>query len=94
MLKYLSIEILAKALYIKILHKEISKENDLNLSEIIKAIQRELNINFGILEELNEWRLIRNKIVHEHFKIGEKVAAKAKVFFSDSVKLLKRQLVN
>ena len=73
MLKYLSIEILAKALYIKILHKEISKE---------------------ILEELNEWRLIRNKIVHEHFKIGEKVAAKAKVFFSDSVKLLKRQLVN
>jgi len=93
-LKYLSIEILAKAVYFKLFNKEICKENDLNLSEIIEAIEQKLGVNFVIVEELNEWRIIRNKIVHEHLKIDEKQAVKANVFFDRSNSLLQSQLVN
>jgi len=93
-LKYLSIEILAKAVYFKLFNKEICKENNLNLTEIIEAIEQKVGVNFVIVRELNEWRIIRNKIVHEHLKIDEKQAAKANVFLDRSNSLLQSQLVN
>ena len=66
----------------------------MNLSEVIEAIEQNLGVNFVIVEELNEWRIIRNKIVHEHLKIDEKQASKANIFLDRSNSLLQSQLVN
>ncbi|MFX1366943.1 MAG: hypothetical protein ACFFCE_19865 [Promethearchaeota archaeon] len=87
MLKYKGAEIFYKSFYQEILNKEIKVNDQINLSEIIKEIEDNLNIYSGILGELNEWRIIRNQIVHEHFKVDRKKAEEAKPFFNKLYKL-------
>ena len=53
-----------------------------------------MNLKGVILDTLRYASLIRNKFVHEHFKIDERSAAKTKIFFDSSIKLLKRHLVS
>ncbi len=80
-LKYLSYEKRAEILYYKVFDKEISQENDLNLSQIISTIEEKINKKFGINNDLYKWRLKRNEIIHEHIKVDKNMADKAKNFF-------------
>ena len=86
MLKYKGIEIFYKSLYQELFNKE-QKDND--LIDILKEIENSLEINSGILKELLDWRTIRNKIVHEHFKADKKLAEESKEFFKKLYKLFK-----
>ncbi len=87
MLKYKGAEIFYRSFYQDILNKEIKFDDQINLSEIIKEIEENLNIFSGILGELNEWRIIRNQIVHEHLKVDRIKAEEAKPFFNKLYKL-------
>lgn len=82
-LKYLSSEKRGEVLYYKIFDKEISQDNDLNLTQIISAIEDRINTKLGFNDELNKWRLKRNDIVHEHLKIDKNTVGDAKGFFEN-----------
>ncbi len=80
-LKFLSIEKMADLLYLKLFEKELTKENDLQLEDIFKKIEEKLNEKFVDYEELKNWRVIRNKIAHEHYKINKDKVERSKKFF-------------
>lgn len=82
-LKFLSIEKMADLLYLKLFEKELTKENDLQLEDIFKKIEEKLNKTFVDYEELKNWRVIRNKIAHEHYKINKDKVERGKKFFDD-----------
>lgn len=83
MLRYKGAEIFYKSFYKEIFDKEITED----LSKIIREIEKNLKINSGILKELSEWRMVRNKIVHEHLKVDRNKAEGAKQFFNRLDKL-------
>ncbi len=87
MLRYKGIEVFYRSFYQEIFYKQTQDDNQPNLTEIIKEIEKKLKIHSGNLKKLNEWRLIRNKIVHEHLKIDRKKAESAKQFFNQLYKL-------
>lgn len=90
--RYLAVERLLKIIYFKVFNKKISKENDLNLSEIIEGIENKLNIKLNILDELNKWRIKRNEIVHDNLKIEQGMADLANQFFSGCMIKLRAEL--
>jgi len=87
MLRYKGTEIFYRSFYQEIFDKQIKDDDHPNLTEIIKKIENNLNIRSGILKELNEWRVVRNKIVHEHLKVDRKKAEGAKQFFNQLYRL-------
>ena len=87
MLRYKGVEIFYRSFYQEIFNKQIKNDDQLNLTEIIKKIEKKLKIHSGILKKLNEWRLVRNKIVHEHLKVDRNKAESAKQFFNQLYKL-------
>jgi len=87
MLRYKGAEIFYKSFYQELFNKQIKDDEKPYLTEVIKEIEHNLNINSGILIELNDWRIIRNDIVHEHLKVNKKKAEEAKQFFNKLYKL-------
>ncbi|GAG75990.1 unnamed protein product [marine sediment metagenome] len=73
----------AEILYYKVFDKEITQENDLNLSQIISGIEGKINKKFKFNKELNKWRLKRNDIAYENLKINKEIADQAKIFFDN-----------
>ena len=49
---------------------------------MIKKIQDHLQHDFGIIDKIHRWRLVRNKIAHNHIKIDRKTALNAQKFFT------------
>ncbi len=82
-LKYLSSEKRGEVLYYKIFDREISQKNELNLTQIISAIEEKLNVKLSFNDALNNWRIKRNDIVHEHLKIDKNTVEEAMNFFKD-----------
>ena len=89
MLRYKGAEIFYKSFHQELFDKEIKDDEQPNLTEIIKEIKHSFRMNSGILKDLNNWRLIRNKIVHEHMKVNRKKAEEATQFFNNLYKLFK-----
>lgn len=82
MLRYRGTEIFFRSFYNEIFDVKIKEEEKLYLSQIIKKIEKRLEIRSGKLKELNEWRMVRNNIVHKHLKVDRKRAENAKLFFN------------
>ena len=89
-LKFLSIEILSKLLYLKLFRRDIQKENDFKVDDAISQIEEELDKKLVDFEELKYWRRIRNKIAHEHLEVDENKAEKGKEFFDELYNNLKK----
>lgn len=92
MLRYKGAEIFYNSFYKELFNKEIKDDEMPYLTEIIKEIDHNFKINSGILKELNDWRIIRNKIVHEHLKVDRKKAEEAKQFFNNLYKLFENYI--
>lgn len=82
MLRYKGAEIFYRSFYKEIFDKKIKDMDQPNLIDTIKKIEKKLNVRSGKLKELNEWRKVRNKIVHQHLKVDRKKAEDAKQFFN------------
>jgi len=83
-LEYLLIEKMAALTQLNILKIHKLEENkEINLDEILNFIEKVKNQKFIDYEQLNYWRNIRNKVVHENFKVDKQMSDKAKLFFED-----------
>ena len=92
MLRYKGTEIFFKSFYQEIFDMKIKEVEQLYLSQIIKKIEKKLEIRSGKLKELDEWRIIRNKIVHKHLKVDRKTAEDAKLFFNQLYEIFEAKL--
>ncbi len=89
-LKYLLVEKVAEILFLKKFGEKVKQEQNLRLFRMLSKLKEKINGNIINLEEFDKWRKLRNKIVHEHFKIDKIKASAGKVFFDNlSNKLIK-----
>jgi len=79
---YLYAEKYAKSVYISLFNSEPVEKNERYLTEMIKKIQDHLQHDFGIIDKIHRWRLVRNEIAHNHIKIDRKTALNAQKFFT------------
>ncbi len=89
MLKYKVAEIFYKSLYQELFNKVLTAEDQLHLCDIIKEIEHNFKIDSGISGELNDWKKIRNKIVHEDLTVNKTTAVQSRIFFDKLYKLFK-----
>lgn len=82
-LKYLSAEKLVELAYMKVFKKDFKEENNLNFDDIIRSIEEKTNKKVVDFEELRYWRRLRNKIIHEHYKIEKNKAEKCNEFIDE-----------
>ena len=82
-LKYLSVEKMAEIAYMKRFKKELNKDNELKLDEIIIELNKGMESKLVDLKELRNWRKLRNKIIHEHFKLDKDKAMRGKEFLEE-----------
>jgi len=50
---------------------------------MIEDIEKSIEISLVDINELKYWRRIRNKVIHENFKINKDKAEKGKEFFDE-----------
>lgn len=84
-LSYLVIEKLAELTYIRILKIPLNESNDLKIEEIIQKIEEKTKEKIVNYDELHKWRILRNRIVHNHIKIDENTLSEATAFFNEGV---------
>ncbi len=82
-LKYLSVEKMAEIAYMKIFKKELNKDNELKFDDIINELDKKTESKLVDLEELRFWRRLRNKIIHDHFKLDKDKTIKGKEFLDE-----------
>lgn len=80
-LKYLLLEKFSELLYMIIYEVPIDENNELYLEDLIEKIENKLNHSIVSKDELHTWRLTRNDIVHEHYKVNDDELQEAKKFF-------------
>ncbi|MHA1756657.1 MAG: hypothetical protein ACTSVV_07805 [Promethearchaeota archaeon] len=91
-LRYKGAEIFYKSLYKELFQVKDDEIKDKKLHEMILEVEKQLNMNSGILEELNEWRKIRNNIIHDHLKVSKSKALEAEKFFNKLYRLFNKYL--
>jgi len=87
-LSYLLVEKLSELTYIRILKIPLNESNDLKIEDIIQKIEEKTKEKIVNYEELHKWRILRNKIVHDHIKIDENTLSEATAFFNEGVSKL------
>ncbi|MBD3338660.1 MAG: hypothetical protein GF353_06115 [Candidatus Lokiarchaeota archaeon] len=73
---------MTEVLYFKIFNENLAINSEISIQDLIEKIESKLNKKLNIIDEIHEWRKIRNKIVHEHFKVDKELAEKALGFFN------------
>jgi len=92
MLRYKGTEIFFRSFYQEIFDIKKEEVEKLYLSQIIKKIEKKLEIRSEKLKGLNEWRIVRNNIVHKHLKVDRKLAEDAKQFFNQLYEIFEAKL--
>ncbi|MFO8020808.1 MAG: hypothetical protein R6U96_19450, partial [Promethearchaeia archaeon] len=82
-LRYLMIEKFSELAYMVLYKVPIDETTDLNIEKTFKKIEKKSGQPLSEVNDLHKWRLMRNDIVHDHYKVGENEIEQAKQFFND-----------
>jgi len=84
-LNYLLLEKMSELSYFELYKIPLDEINNLNTTEILQKIEEKSQKKFIDYDELHKWRIIRNKIVHDHYKIDESTLNDAKRYFNQVI---------
>lgn len=82
-LYHLLLEKTVEKIYLKTKKTQIPKNTP--LYSLIEQISKQTTIDLLDNNEFNKWNSLRNKIVHQHFKIDKKTCEKGKTYFKNLI---------
>ena len=78
-LNHLLLEKTVEKIYLQMIKTQIPKNT--SLYSLIEQIEKQTDVDLIDKEEFNKWNSLRNKIVHQHFKIDKNTCKKGKLYF-------------
>lgn len=89
-LAYLEVEKIVEALYC--VRNHVQDTQGKKFSDLLGNLSGDFGIRLVNVEELKEWREVRNKFMHENQKVSPQSAQRAKTFFDETTAKLKKLL--
>ncbi|TFF63579.1 MAG: hypothetical protein EU521_01105 [Promethearchaeota archaeon] len=83
-LKYHLLAKYSELLYMILYKVPLDENNELHIEDIIHKIEDKVNQSIVSIDQLHTWRIIRNDIVHEQYKVKSDELEEAKRFFREA----------